>query len=139
MQFFPLPVRNVARGQTSFYCPGSLLHFQADTAHPLAFGMPKELIGFSTGGHAYEIALAKEYNNGEWEVRSAVSYAERNLLASGWVSGERLVLNKHALLEARFGKGRVILFGFRPQFRGQPFGTFKLILNAIYLGSAKPL
>jgi hypothetical protein len=139
MQFFPLAVRNAVRGGTSFYCPGSLLRFQADTAHPIAFGMPREVIGFSTGGHAYEIALGKDYNKGEQEIRSALRYAGKDLLASGWVSGEGAVLGKHALLEARYGKGRVVLFGFRPQFRGQPFGTFKLVLNAIYLGSAKPL
>ena len=52
---------------------------------------------------------------------------------SGWISGERAVLGKSLLAEARYGKGRVVLFGFRPQHRGQPFGTFKLLLNAIYL------
>ena len=40
---------------------------------------------------------------------------------------------------ARYGKGRVVLFGFRPQFRGQSYGAFKFLLNAIYLASAQPL
>jgi hypothetical protein len=31
------------------------------------------------------------------------------------------------------------VFGFRPQYRGQSFGTFKFVLNSLYLGSAKPL
>ena len=42
-------------------------------------------------------------------------------------------------MEARYGRGRAVLFGFRPQFRGQPYGTFKFLLNAIYLGSAEKL
>jgi hypothetical protein len=143
IQFFPLSARNVARGgqgeSSSFYCPGSLLRFQADTAHPLAFGMPQELIGFSSGGAAFEITLGKDYNKGEQEIRSAVRFAAKDLLASGWLSGERVAAGKSALVEARYGQGRVVLFGLRPQFRGQPFGTFKLLLNAIYLGSARPL
>ena len=44
-----------------------------------------------------------------------------------------------ALVEARYGKGRVVLFGVRPQFRGQSYGAFKFLLNAIYLTSAQPL
>ncbi|MBI3758601.1 MAG: hypothetical protein HY269_02465, partial [Deltaproteobacteria bacterium] len=48
-------------------------------------------------------------------------------------------LGKPILVEARHGAGRVLLFGFRPQHRGQTFGTFKFVLNAVYLGSAKRL
>jgi hypothetical protein len=48
------------------------------------------------------------------------------------------VAEKSAVLEVRFGKGKVVLFALRPQFRAQTYGTFKLLLNAIYLSSVKP-
>ena len=67
--------------------------------------------------------------------RGVARYAESNLLVSGWLTGERTIAGKHAVVDARHGQGRVVLFGFRPDFRGQSFGTFKLLLNAIYLGS----
>ena len=69
--------------------------------------------------------------------KPVVNLARRDLLASGWLSGERSVLGKSILVDAAYGKGRVLLYGFRVQHRGQPFGTFKLLLNALYLGSAK--
>ena len=78
-------------------------------------------------------------NRGDREVKMVAHYAKTKLLASGWITGEKAVLGKSLLAEARYGKGRVVLFGFRPQHRGQPFGTFKLLLNAVYLGSAKVL
>ncbi len=150
VRFFPLPVRNVVRpaaadpgaagrAEPSFYSPGALLRITLDPAHPLALGMPREAVVFSTGGHAFEITLLEDFNRGERAVRSVARYADKNLLASGWVTGERTVLGKHVLLEARHGQGRVVLFAFRPQFRGQPFGTFKLLLNAVYLASAQKL
>jgi len=49
------------------------------------------------------------------------------------------VLAKPILIDASHGQGRVVLFGFRTQFRGQSFGTFKFLLNAIYLGSAQSM
>jgi len=115
------------------------LRVTVDTARPLAFGSPKNAIVFSTGGEAFEITLAPDYNHGEREIHPVVSFATKDLLASGWVSGEKQVLGKHALVEARHGRGNVVLFGFRPQFRGQSYGAFKFLLNAIYLGSAQPL
>jgi len=149
-QFFPLPVRPLLRAAASegpaveppaggYYCPGSLLRITVDTAHPLAFGMPRQAVAFSSGGQAWDITLVKDANQGEREIRSVARYAESDLLASGWVSGERAVLGKHILIEARHGKGRVVLFGFRPQFRGQPAGTFKFLLNAVYRASARAL
>jgi hypothetical protein len=140
IEYFSLPVKNVVKsGAESFYSPGSLLRVTVDPTDPLAFGMPKDAIVFSSGGEAFEITLARSYNRGDREIHSVVSFATKDLLASGWVSGEKQVLGKHALVNARYGKGRVVLFGFRPQFRGQSYGAFKFLLNAIYLGSAQPL
>ena len=97
-----------------------------------------QVVVFSSGGEAFEITLAPSYNRGDREIHSVVSFAAHDLLASGWVSGEKQVLGKHALVNARYGKGHVVLFGFRPQFRGQSYGAFKFLLNAIYMGSAYP-
>jgi hypothetical protein len=129
LQFFSLPVRTTGRGGDSgFYSPGSLLRATVDTSSPLAFGMPKDAIVFSNGGPIMDASGS---------AKSVVNFARRDLLASGWLSGERSVLGKSILVDAPHGKGRVVLYGFRVQHRGQPFGTFKLLLNAIYRASAR--
>jgi hypothetical protein len=144
VQFFGLGLRPLVRADADgsgggYYSPGSLIRIQVDTSHPIAWGMPRDAYAFTTGGQAWEVTLAKEYNQGDREIRPVAQYASNNVLASGWLSGERVVAGKHILVEARRGKGRVVLFGFRPQFRAQSGGTFKLLLNAIYLAGARRL
>jgi hypothetical protein len=136
LQFFPLSVRSVPQpaAGSGFYCPGSLVRLEVDTAHPLAFGMPRAAIALSNGAMPFEIP-AEEDQAG---ARVAARFASADLLASGWISGEKVVLGKPVLVEAPHGKGRVVLFGFRPQFRGQSWGTFKFLLNAVYLAAARP-
>lgn len=139
LQMFALGVRGLvgraAGSGSGWYCPGSLLRVDIDTSHPLALGMPKQAYVTSTGGQAFELTRLPEFE----KAKIVASYAKKDLLASGWVSGERSVMGKGALVEARLGKGSMVLFGFRPQFRGQSTGTFKLILNAIYLSAATRL
>jgi len=147
VQFFPLPVSARLRsggdgddeGASGFYSPGSLLRMTVDPSHPIAFGMPKDGVLFTSGGQAWDISLLPDFNKGDREIKSVVRYAGKDLLASGWVSGERAVMGKSALIHARHGQGQVVLFGFRPQFRGQSFATFKLILNSIYWSAARKL
>jgi ribosomal protein S18 acetylase RimI-like enzyme len=65
------------------------------------------------------------------------SYPQEKVLASGFLQGESLIKGKIAALEVEFGDGRIVLLGFRPQWRGQPFGTFRVIFNAIASAPAR--
>ena len=60
-----------------------------------------------------------------------VSAAGERRCASGFLQGETLIKGKAAALDVEFGDGRLVLLGFRPQWRGQPFGTFRVIFNAM--------
>jgi len=127
-----LPLKNVLEGLRSsdFYCPGSVLRLDVDTANPIARGMYKETDAYFINSSAFEAT------DGD-RVRVIARYANENLLRSGWLRGEDKLKNKIALAEVTIGKGRIVLFGFRPQHRGQTWGTFPFIWNAINL-AARP-
>ena len=127
---FSLPLRNVLERVKSseFYCPGSILRIVTDTSHPVARGMAREVDAYFINSSAFEVTDAQR-------VRVIARYADENILRSGWLLGERYIKSKVALAEVPMGKGRVILFGFRPQHRGQTWGTFPFIFNAILSNS----
>jgi glutamine amidotransferase-like uncharacterized protein len=56
-------------------------------------------------------------------------------LLSGYLIGEANLHAKAAALDVQLGKGHVVLLGFRPQWRGQPFGTLKVLFNAALMGT----
>jgi hypothetical protein len=128
---FKLPVRDITAGlkRTEFYVPGSILRIELDTSHPLARGMPKESIAWAEDSPVFEMSDAKE---AAARVRVIARYpATSDPLLSGWLLGGERIRGKAALVEVTLGKGRVYLFGFRPQYRGQSLATYPLFFNAI--------
>jgi len=126
-----LPVINEIESvkTNEFSAPGSLLRGIVDLTHPIAFGMPRETTLFFSNSAAFS---AKEG-------RTIVKYPLQNPLLSGWLQGESKIQGKAALVETSLGRGRVILFGFRPQHRGQTCATFKLVFNSLWYAAAEPV
>ena len=124
---FNLPVRNVLDGVRSseFYCPGSILALDVDNKHPLAASLPATLPAYFINSSAFAIASA------DANVRVVARYATENVLRSGWLLGEDKLRGQIALAEVSVGKGRIVLFGFRPQHRGQAWSTLPFIWNAL--------
>ncbi len=125
---FDLPIKDVTDGlnRKDFFIPGSILQTEIDTAHPIAKGMPAESIAWFEDSPAFEITDSTN-------VKIIARYPSKteNILLSGWALGAEKLAGKAALVEVKMGKGKVILFGFRPQYRGQSLATFPLLFNAI--------
>jgi len=114
---------NVLRGVANkdFYSPGSLLNASLDLKSPLAYGMPAEITLWSEQSPAWDSP----------DAQVIARYPTSGVLASGWLLGEKYLAGKAALLDAPAGRGHMILFGMRPQYRGQSYQNFKLLFNSL--------
>jgi hypothetical protein len=134
-----LPVREVLGGLKSseFYCPGSIVRLRAEDppdgarASLLTLGMPEEWPAY------FDRSLAFDVNRNDGALVVA-RYAGPDPLESGWLQGPEKLQGRAALVEAPLGLGRVILFGFPPQHRGQTRGTFRLLFNALLRAGMEP-
>ena len=130
IQSLLLPVRNVLEdvSEEDFYAPGSIFRIELDAAHPVARGMKEESVAWFEGGPAFDVLDSTG-------VRVIARYPEdpNAILLSGWVLHPERIAGRAALLEVRIGTGRVILFGFRPQYRGQSLATYPLLFNSLQL------
>jgi hypothetical protein len=125
---FKLPITNVLDGVRSsdFYCPGSIVSIALDNKNPVTATLPSTLSAYFINSSAFSTT--------DQSVRVIARYAKENVLRSGWLLGEDKLRNQIALAEMSFGKGRLILFGFRPQHRGQTWATLPLIWNSLAPG-----
>ena len=112
--------------RTVFFCPGSVLEAEFDASHPVAYGMPPVGYVFFRHSPTFEIPERARHR-----VRVIARYPDRNPLKSGWIWHPEYIYRKAAIVEVAQGRGRIILFGPRIQFRALPHGTFKLLWNAL--------
>jgi hypothetical protein len=132
-----LPVKNILAGvkDEDFFCSGCLLRVEIqDSGASAVWGLPHDPIVMFERGPAFE---PKEGFRG----RILAAYPkDQSPLMSGYLLHPEKIQGKAAAVEVQYGKGRVYLIGFRPQWRGQSHGTYKFFFNAIYesQGLSKP-
>ncbi len=111
------------------YAPGSILRVLVDTTNAVAFGMPDTAAVYFTNSVTFDVVAASQ-------VRVIARYPERgeDILLSGYLQGASQIAGKAAAVSAPVGRGHVVMFGFRPQHRGQSYGTFRMLFNALLAG-----
>jgi hypothetical protein len=123
-----LPVKNALAGVRSsdFYAPGSILAVELKRDSPIAAGAsaPVPAVWF-------ENSPAFEISDPSRAVAVATYQAAGDPLLSGWLLGGEKLNGKAALVDVTVGKGHAVLYGFRPQYRGQAMATQPLIWGAI--------
>ena len=129
---FNIPVRNALAGvrEEDYSNPGSLVRLKIRGDHPVTAGMPAETAAFLDGPIAFD-TTAPANDTQRWVLASYPEDA-RDILLSGWIEGEQRLARKAALVAVTYGKGKIVLYGFRPQHRGQTHATFPLVFNALW-------
>ncbi|WP_158789092.1 M14 metallopeptidase family protein [Granulicella sp. L46] len=125
-----LPLKDVLEGVKSdkFFCSGALLRVEQQSAElPVNFGVPEAPVVMFQRGPAFvpeagfQGAILAKYAKGT------------NPLESGLLLHPEAIEDKAAAVELQYGKGRIVLYGFKPEFRGQAHGTYRYLFNALYL------
>lgn len=93
----------------------------------LTVGMPKHFTLTHTDG---PILVPSDFT-GKVDILAAID--RENVLKNGIARGERYLAGTPCMLRTRYGDGEIVLYTFAPQFRMQQDGTYKLLLNALYL------
>jgi len=128
IDLFDLPVTNILKNAKSeqFFCSGALLQIDLKPGTRISAGMPADPIVMFERGPAF---APKPGFKGE----VLASYAPTgNPLRSGVLLHPEAIQGKAAALEVEYGKGKIYLYGFRPQWRGQSHGAYKLLFNTLY-------
>jgi hypothetical protein len=117
-----------------FFIPGSLLTVNVDNTNPLAYGMPTKVDVVFDNSPVFRL----EPTNDPKKASPVAWFSGPEPLHSGWAWGQQYLDGGTAIAEATVGEGKVVLLGPEVNFRDQPHGTYKLLLNGLYYGSARP-
>jgi len=123
-----LPVRNVVAGlpRKEFFTGGSVMSVITDPTHPVMAGMPEraDVMVFNspvfTTLEGFDGAVLAKFPSDVTPLRS------------GFLNGLPHIQGYAAALDVKHDRGHAILFGFQPEWRGQPTGTFRTVFNAAF-------
>jgi hypothetical protein len=124
-----LPVREILRptvGRSGNEMM-SILRLEVDPADPLSLGVGRESIACFENGPAFEILDRKVAR----VVASYPATREIPLRLDGKEGDLSYLRGRAAVVEVRMGRGRVVLFGFRPLYRGRSLATYPFVFNAL--------
>lgn len=121
-----LPVRNIVAGlqRSEFFTGSSIMQVTVDGAHPVMAGMPETADVMVSGSPVF---TTLEGFDG-----SVIAKYPASPLRSGYLGGAKYMQGQAAAVDVKKGKGHVVLFGFQPQWRGQPTGSFRMIFNSMF-------
>lgn len=107
---------------------GSIFKVDLDTTHPIGFGYNNRTVSVYRNAQTYLSPSTNPY--------STVAQYTNDPLIGGYLHplSAKKIKNTAAILVAKEGEGRVILFADDPNFRGTWYGTNKLFLNALFFG-----
>jgi hypothetical protein len=117
---------NIGREQLG----GAIFEVDLDLTHPLGFGYRDSKLPVYKNNNVFLAPSSSEYG-------TVAKYTE-NPHIDGYISENNLNLYlkpSASLIVSQIGRGRVVMFADNPNFRGAWYGTNKLFLNALFLGS----
>ncbi|HZZ33243.1 MAG TPA: M14 metallopeptidase family protein [Phenylobacterium sp.] len=114
---------------TKFYIPGSILSAKVDNKQPLGFGFADQVDVFFDSSPVFKITAPDKAKSVSW-------FEGADPLLSGWAWGQKALDGTVGVVDANYGKGKVFLLGPEVAMRGQSYGTFKFVFNALEYGPA---
>ena len=108
---------------------GSIFTIDLDTTHPIGYGFSKRKVSVYKNNSTFFQNSTSAY--------STIAQYTNTPLVGGYLhpNSLKMIKNSPSILVGAEGSGRVILFADEPNFRGAWYGTNKLFLNALFLGS----
>ncbi|MDQ6690403.1 MAG: peptidase, partial [Gemmatimonadota bacterium] len=129
-----LPIANAlvdsagrALPRNRLYVPGSILRLRVDTTAELAHGARSATDFYFDNAPGFTLLPGADARG----IRRIAWIDGPTPLRSGWALGQKYLTGVTEILQARVGKGMLILYGPDPYFRSQPHGTFKFLFNGL--------
>ena len=102
-----------------FFVPGSVLEMRVDNTHPLGFGLKESTDVLFRRSPVFRIAPGDT----EHRIQSVAWFDKDDPLRSGWAWGQKYLKDGVGVVDVRFVKGSLFLFGPEITYRAQPHGA----------------